>query len=438
VIPERFRRRFVSIAFFCIALQIWSATWLVKDFDTPNASTIVARSLVARGRYAVAFGGRLWGPTSPHARDSLSYYVLPGEPLYLAASFKIVPERLHPYIHLPVTMLLLAAVTAFAAILGGPRLAVATAAVASLEPFVVVHGPVWDDTFLAAALQWSVLALLAGMLYGRWPPRSLPYPDPAATAGAAIAIGVAAVVRGDVPLFVALLALVVWRTPALLLLRGPVIYCALAAAVALTAWGARNQAVVGSFALGSSHDGITLWESNGPYTAAALQRGQVMMLSGQPDLMHAYWSDTRDMSEPEANRYFAEQAVRYVVAHPVDELLLMTRKTFYTLTAIRPELPVMSSRNLVGIVANVVTFVLAALGVGVLLRDRERARRITPLLLILLPLLVTGVLAILIGPIGMRYRIAIDGVVWIFAGMGLLRIADGWRHFDLKRSAPGA
>jgi hypothetical protein len=436
VIPEGFRRRFASIAFLCITLQIASATWLVKDFDTPNASTIVARSLVARGRYAVAFGERLWGPSSPQARDSLSYFVLPGEPLYLAASFEIVPERLHPYIHLPVTMLLLAAVSAFAAMAGGARLAVTTAAVASLEPFVVVHGPVWDDTFLAAALQWSALALLAGMLSGRWTPRSLPYR--VATAGAAIAIGVAAIVRGDVPLFVAVLALVVWRTPALRSLRRPVMYCALASAVALIAWGARNQAVVGSFALGSSHDGITLWESNGPYTAAALERGQVMMLSGQPDLMHAFWSDTRDMSEPEANRYFAEQAVRYVVAHPVDELLLMTRKAFYTLTSIRPELPVTSSRNLVGIVANVVTFVLAALGVGVLLRDRERARRISPLLLILLPLLLTGVLAILIGPIGMRYRIAIDGVVWIFAGMGLLRIADGWRHLDLKRSAHGA
>ena len=436
MIPERFRRRFVSIVFLCLALQIASATWLVKDFDTPNASTIVARSLVARGRYAVAFGGRLWGPSSPHARDSLSYFVLPGEPLYLAASFEIVPERLHPYIHLPVTMLLLAAVTAFAAMVGGARLAVATAAIASLEPFVVVHGPVWDDTVLAAALQWSALALLARMLYGGWPPLSPPYR--VARAGAAIAIGLAAVVRGDVPLFIALLALVVWRTPALHPLRWPVIYCALASAVALTAWGARNQAVVGSFALGSSHDGITLWESNGPYTAAALERGQVMMLSGQPDLMHAFWSDTRDMSEPEANRYFAEQAVRYVVAHPLDELLLMTRKAFYTLTAIRPELPVTSSRNLVGIAANVVTFVLAALGAAVLLRDRERARRISSLLLILLPLLLTGLLAILIGPIGMRYRIAIDGVVWIFAGMGLLRIADSWRHPDLKRSAHGA
>jgi len=435
VIPERFRRRLASIVCFCIALQIVSATWLVKDFDTPNASTIVARSLVARGRYAVAFGGRLWGPSSPHARDSLSYFVLPGEPLYLAASFKVVPERLHPYIHLPVTMLLLAAVTAFAAALGGARLAVATAAVASLEPFVIFHGPVWDDTFLAAALQWSALALLAGILYGRWPPRSLPCR--VATAGAAIAIGVAAVVRGDVPFFVALLALVVWRTAALRSLRWPVIYCALASAVVLTVWGARNQVVVGSFALGSSHDGITLWESNGPYTAAALERGQVMMLSGRSDLMHAFWSDTRDMSEPEANRYFAEQAVRYVVAHPVDELRLMTRKAFYTLTAIRPELPVMSARNLVGIAANVVTFVLAALGVAVLLRDRERARRISSLLLILLPLLLTGLLAILIGPIGMRYRIAIDGIVWILAGMGLLRIADSWKHVGLKRSAHG-
>ena len=436
MIPEHLRRRFASIALLCVALQIASATWLVNDFDTPNASTIVARSLAARGRYAVAFGGRLWGPSSPRARDSLSYYVLPGEPLYLAASFKIVPERLHPYIHLPVTMLLIAAVTAFAAVMGGARIAAATAVVASLEPFVVVHGPVWDDTFLAAALQWSALTLLAALLYGEWPSRALP--TRVAAAGAAIALGVAAVVRGDVPLFVALLALVVWRTAALRALRGPVVYCVLASAVALTAWGARNQAAVGSFALGSSHDGITLWEANGPYTVAALERGQVMMLSGQPELMGAFWSDTRDMSEPEANRYFARQAVRYVAAHPVDELLLMARKAFYTLTAIRPELPLTSSRNLVGIVANVVTFMLAALGVGALRRDREWSRRISPLILMLLSLLFAGVVAILIGPIGMRYRIAIEGVVWIFAGMGALRIVDSWRRLDRKPSAHSA
>ena len=406
-----------------MVLQVASATWLVKDFDTPNASTIVARSLVARGHYAVAFGGRLWGPSSPRARDSLRYFVLPGESLYLATSFKVVPERLHPYLHLPVTMLLIAAVTAFAALVGGARLALATGVVASLEPFVVVHGPVWDDTFLAAALQWSALALLAAISCGKWPPRSRSMA--VATVGAAIAIGVAAVVRGDVPLFVALLALVVWRTPALRSLRRPIVYCALASAAALALWGARNHAVVGSFALGSSHDGITLWESNGPYTAAALERGQVMMLSGQPDLMQPLWSDTREMSEPEANRYFARQAVRYVAAHPVDELLLMARKAFYTLTAIRPELPLASLRNLVGIASNVITFGLAAFGFGALWHDRERMRRVGPFLMILLPLLLTGGLAILIGPIGMRYRVAIDGALWILAGMGVLRIVDG-------------
>jgi nitroreductase len=140
--------------------------------------------------------------------------------------------------------------------------------------------------------------------------------------------------------------------------------------------------------------------------------------------MDAFWSDTRDMSEPEANRYFVRQAVRYIAAHPVQELLLMARKALFTLTAIRPELPLMSSRNLVGVASNVITFLLAVLGIGALWREPERMRRISPYLLILLPLFVTGLLAILIGPIGMRYRIAIDGVLWMFAGMGVLRIVD--------------
>jgi hypothetical protein len=286
---------------------------------------------------------------------------------------------------------------------------------------------VWDDTFLAAALQWCVLALLAAILHGKPPPRSLP--ATIATAAAAIAVGAAAIVRGDVPLFIALLVVITWQTSELRALRRPVLYCALAAAAALIAWGARNHATVGSFALGSSHDGITLWESNGPYTTAALERGQVMMLSGQSDLMHAFWSDTRELSEPEANRYFGRRALQYVAAHPGEELRLMANKAFFTLTALRPELPVTSWRNLGGIVSNFITFVLAAIGVGALVRDRQQARRIRPFLLMLLPLVLTGVLVVLIGPIGMRYRIATDGVVWILAGMGVLRIVDGrWRE----------
>jgi len=426
VIAGSSRRRFAAIAALSVALQLASATWLVSDFDTPNASTTVARSLATGGRYAVADGGRLWGPSSPHARDSLRYFVLPGEPLYLAASFKVLPEPLHHYIHLPVTALLIASVTAFAAVVGGARLALATAIVASLEPFVVVHGPVWDDTFLAAALQWSALALLATVLHGDRAPRSLQ--TAGAIAAAAIAIGAAAVVRGDVPLFVALLVLVAWRTPALRALRWPVVYCAVASAVALIAWGARNHAVVGSFALGSSHDGITLWESNGPYTSAALERGQVMMLSGQPDLMEELWSDTRVMSEPEANRYYSKRALQYVAAHPIKELQLMARKAFFTLTGLRPELPLASPRNLVGVASNIITFLLAAIGIRALLQDRQRARRIRPFLLMLLPLVLTGVVAVLIGPIGMRYRIATDGVLWIVAGMGVLGIVGEREH----------
>lgn len=113
----------------------------------------------------------------------------------------------------------------------------------------------------------------------------------------------------------------------------------------------------------------------------------------------------------------------------------MARKAFFTLAGLRPELPLTSTRNLAGIASNIITFLLAAIGIGALLRDRPHARRIRPLLLMLLPLALTGVLAILIGPIGMRYRIAIDGVVWIFAGMGVLRIVGGLWHREPRPSA---
>jgi len=159
------------------------------------------------------------------------------------------------------------------------------------------------------------------------------------------------------------------------------------------------------------------------------------MLSGQPDLMSELWSDTRLMSEPEANRYYGKRALQYVVAHPIKELQLMARKAFFTLTGLRPELPPASLRNLVGVASNIITFLLAVIGIGALLHDRQQARRIRPFLLMLLPLVLTGVGAVLIGPIGMRYRIAIDGVVWILAGLGVLRIVDGRWHPDPNSSA---
>lgn len=427
--------RFAAVAALATALQFGSARLLVRDFNTPNASTDVARSLVATGHYSVPMGMRLWGLDAERAAEPLRYYVLPGEPLYLAAAFRFLPTALHPYIHIPVALLLLASVMVVAASIGGARLALVTGLVAALQPFVIFHGPVWDDTFLAAALQWMALAILATSLTSDVvPPRRVWI---VRALGGASALGIAAVTRGDVQLFVFLLVLLTSIVPRLRPVRPLAICCVAGALLTLAAWGARNHEAVGRFELGSSHDGVTLWESNGPHTADAISRGQVMMLSFDPARMKPLWSSTRTMDEVQANHYFRRRAIGFVVTHPIATVQTWARKSAYTLLAIRPELPLVSTRNLVGIASNMFTLALAAFGLVAVYRSRGHPHRAVPAAaLLVIPLVATGVASILVGPIGARYRIALDGVLWICAAHGLMRAADIARHGLGQRSAP--
>lgn len=406
-----------ALAIVVIASQAASARWLVDDFETPNASTQAARSLATTGRYATNGGERLWGPNAPSTEEPLRFFVLPGEPLYLAAAFVIVPRSLLRFLHVPVTALLVLSVASFAGAFGGIRLGCTTALVGALDPFVVMHGPVWDDTFLAAALVWLALAVLGWRVSATTvAPRSRPA---VSTVVGAIAIGGAVVTRGDAILFVMLLVLTVLLVPSLRPARNAVLLYGAFASVALAAWGARNLHVVGSFEIGSSHDGITLWESNGPFTREALRRGQVMMLSADVDRMTPFWLQTQDLDEVAANRFFARRAVAYVRTHPRASLELSARKLLLSFGAIRPELSIVSKRNLVGLISSLAIFVLAALGAGIFARGRSSRPRSTPVLL-LFPLGATGVLVLLIGPIGARYRIALDGVLWILAAYALV------------------
>lgn len=410
-----------ALGFSVAASQAASARWLVRDFETPNASTQTARTLVSTGRYSSVGGERLWGPYSLSADQPLRFFVLPGEPLLLAAAFAVVPEPLHRFIHVPVTVLLIVSVALFAAVFGGPRLACTTMLVAAVQPFVLMHGPVWDDTFLAAALAWSSLAILASRLSAR--PPSPSRTSIALVLAGALAVGVAVVTRGDTVLFVALLFGTTMVSPTLRRLRKTMLLYGAAASLAVAAWGLRNERVVGSFEIGSSHDGITLWESNGPYTMEALRRGQVMMLSADLDRMAPYWRETQDLDEVAANRFFARRAIEYVRMHPLASLKLSARKAAYTMGAIRPEIPMASRRNLVGLAASAITVVLATLGAISILRAQSRTRMVAAALLVA-PLAATNAVVMLIGPIGARYRIALDGVLWILAAHALVATAD--------------
>jgi hypothetical protein len=152
--------------------------------------------------------------------------------------------------------------------------------------------------------------------------------------------------------------------------------------------------------------------------------------------MAPYWLDTREMTEAEANRYFGRRALQYIVESPSEFSRLAARKAFYTFTSIRPEQQLASPRNLVGLGANVLLFVVGTFGLTGWLRDRQQRSRSKPYAMLLIPLVLTTLLVVAIGPIGMRYRIALDGILWICAGMGVLRLADGWSIARRAFSSP--
>ena len=52
------------------------------------------------------------------------------------------------------------AVAAVGVWVGGQVVGLLTGALATFDPFVLVHGPVWDDAFLGAALEWTIFAVL--------------------------------------------------------------------------------------------------------------------------------------------------------------------------------------------------------------------------------------------------------------------------------------
>ena len=399
--------------------QIASARWVVPTFETPNAGREIAERIARGGPYEAAYGGRLWGPNAalkPRPRA----YLLPAEPLYLAAILRAAAPPFRRYAHVPVTVLLIVSVAGAAMALRGPSFGAAVGVFAALQPFVLIHGPVWDDTFLAAAMVWLVVAILFNRAAGterrthaaalRWPILS--------AAGA-----VAALARLEAQLILIALAFATAVVPPARAWRRDAVAIAIGVALALGAWAWRNHSAVGSAMLGSTHDGIALWESNGAYTRDALRAGQVMTLSLDAARMRQHWDSTASMTEVEANAYFRRAAIRYALAHPVDVSGTALLKGVLSLTGIRPEMPIRAPRNLIALVTNVVLLVLAMCGAPTLLASCSQTTR-ARVQLVFGIIVTVGMLMLLIGPIGLRYRITLDGVLWIVAVAGLYRLGS--------------
>lgn len=422
--PNAAFRAAFKVGGFCAIVQIASAIFLVRGFDTPNFATRIARNLAATGEFSGGEWWRLKGPNPPAGQPAMRAFHLPGEPLYLAAGLRVLPESCHRFLHVPVTALLVASLTFAAASMFGARAGWLAGLFASIQPFVVMHGPVWDDTFTATALEWAILALVIFQLDRKpgWIANSVVF----------LCAGFAALTRSQSQIVLVGVALAWIAWPRTRFLWPQSLAILLGIAVAVGGWGVRNQTVLGEFLVGSTHDGITLWESNYPSAIEALvTRGQVERLNSERMLDD--FAHTANLSELQADRYFRTRAMDYLKGHPAAILNAAATKLWYTSLGIRPEEPVDSNRNLAALAANLILLGLAIAGLAAMFSQTAAPSNseasITRNLVLWYAVATAGssVLLTVIGPVGMRYRIGCDAFFWIASGIALDRLVTFWK-----------
>lgn len=416
-------RVLATIAGVCLFVQITSATLIVRDLESPNAATRIARTLVSGGGFAIAPAATPDDTPVPAVRPQpRRAYQLPGEPVYLAVAFRLLPSACEPYLHVPVTLTLILAITAVALAAGGARVALLTGLIASLDPFVVIHGPVWDDLFLAAAAEWTLFAWLITELRRR-SRGSIPGVRAAARRhGVAFAAVVclaafAALTRMQSQILLGGAGLAVLTVPSLRPVRwmgGAII---LGIAVGLGLWGARNQAVLGTPLLGTTHDGKTLFEST--YATARptiLEHGVAQ--NYRWERAPASLAGVELLDELEADRRFARAAWHYIRTNPLDVAGTGAFKIGVSLAGIDFGVPLASARNLLAIGTNATMLGLAGWGFWLWTRRPSDERRLVLRLAAIAGIVTLSFLAI--GPVGLRYRISLAGFAYIGLAVWLL------------------
>ena len=402
-----------KIAVLASLVQIVSATFLVKSFDTPNASVSIAYNVASTGEFWGGNPERLWGRYAHGER--LRMFNLPGEPLLLAAAFRALPASALRYLHVPFTALLIVCATWMAGRLGGKSLAWATGLVAMFNPFTVLHGPTWDDIFAASALTWAAIYLV--WLHVK---RSRPGCNWATVALLAGLGAAAALLRAEAQAVLGVLGLTTLALPKLRSARVQGLALIVGVAVALVGWGLRNKVVSDRFFTGSTHDGITLWESVYPSASESiLRRGGAEWLD--LERMGSDYDKTKDMSELEANRYFTHRALAYISSHPLALARLAGVKLVVDALGVDFARPLHSMRNLVGIAFNGALIALALFSLAgqwtIALCEEERFFIRT----VAIVTLSIDFGLFVVGPVGLRYGMTMYPLLWTAAAMTLLQ-----------------
>lgn len=418
-----------GILLLCALAQIGAALWLVDSFDTPNDATDIAKNLVATGEYLDYAGWRLYGSVQPQSDMPLQMHQLPGEALYLAAGFSWLPASLWRFLHLPVMLLLVGSIMWCTRHFFGKPAAVIAGLLATAHPFLLLHGPVWDDTFVTAALDWLIVAVLLYLL-GKHQRDSRYW---GCCALLFVAAGFSVITRMQPLMVLGALVVAGLLWPPLKILRLPLCVMALGMATTLGSWAVRNHMISGQWIFGSTHDGVALWSSVYPHASAAIESGQLDYLND--DYMQQYWTAAAGMTEWEADNYFKQLAVDHILANPLATIRLGLVKLGLTFSGMNPGLALLTPRNVVALLTNLLaaTAVVFAL-LAIDYRQWSNEKR----LFVLFGFCSVGssVLLCFIGPVGWRYRLELEGFVLMAAALSICRLL--WRRQSRPRAGAGS
>jgi hypothetical protein len=345
----------------------------------------------------------------------------------------VLPKAFWRFIHVPVTTLLVGCGAWWAMQLGGRAMGLLTGLIGMFHPFVLLHGVIWDDTFLGAALDWlSAAIVLAVLMHPGKKMRLL------AWIALCVVTGYTAITRAASQMVFVLLALalVIFRTlrPARIL----AIAMLLGMAVSMGWWGLRNREVSGEFFVGSTHDGITLWESVYPSAIEALVK------TGAPERMNNQrmlddFAHTRHMSELQANAYFIHRARSYMLSHPYEMFRTGLIKLGDDLSGWSFDERPLGARNITSVLSNALMILLAlpALWRGKMWRDCEKPVRMW-FVAVLIAQGGTTLFLLFVGPTSLRYWMSVQPVLWMGDAWTVMRIfgsVGGYPAATLPRGA---
>jgi hypothetical protein len=199
-------------------------------------------------------------------------------------------------------------------------------------------------------------------------------------------------------------------------------------AVSIGLWTARNALVFGALFMGSSHDGLTLFESTYAHARAAIvQTGTIEGLS-QTHLDEQF-AHAASLGELDADTYYRRTAWHYIRSNPLDVAWTAGLKLAVSLTGADLSTSLLSLRNTVTVVTRVALLLVGSWGL-VLAWPRSRIADEPHMhaLFLMFGLTVVLTMAMLaLGPNGLRYWMSAAGFLYVGVGVVIARYASASR-----------